>query len=103
MQEYITEYYCDPAMSLTTLAEAFSMSERSLSRYFKDRMEDTFTNVLENLRLSQAEKLLLAGKNSIREIAQKVGYSNLSTFYKAFKRRNGVTPTDWAKRNQQNL
>lgn len=98
---YIMTYYNDPAMSVTTVAEAFSMSERSLSRYFKDKMEDTFSNVLEKLRLSEAETLLLRGGVTMKEIAQQVGYANMTTFLKAFKRRYGVSPSDWVRKNQE--
>lgn len=94
---YISKYYADSAMSLSTLAEAFSMSERSLSRYFKDKMQDTFTNVLEKYRLGEAEKLLIAGNATLRDIAEQVGYANASTFLKAFKRRYGITPSEWAQ------
>ena len=94
---YISQYYNDSAISLTTVAEAFSMSERSLSRYFKDRMQDTFSSILEKYRLSEAEKLLLADDSTLRVVAEKVGYANSSTFLKAFKRRYGLTPSEWVQ------
>ena len=95
--DYISKYYQDSALSLATISEAFSMSERSMSRYFKDRMQDTFSNILEKYRLSEAEKLLLTVDSPLRIIAEQVGYANLSTFMKAFKRRYGVTPSEWAQ------
>ena len=94
--DYISKYYQDSAMSLMTISEAFSMSERSMSRYFKECMQDTFSNVLEKYRLSEAEKLLLTGDSPLRIVAEQVGYANLSTFMKAFKRRYGLTPSEWA-------
>jgi len=100
--DYISRFYNDSAMSLATIADAFSMSERSMSRYFKDRMQDTFSNILEKYRLSEAEKLLLGGDYTLRLIAEQVGYANLSTFLKAFKRRYGVTPTEWALQAKEN-
>lgn len=98
--EYIMAYYSDPAMSVATVAEAFSLSERSLSRYFKDRMEDTFSNILEKIRLSEAETLLLRGNSTMKDIACQIGYANLTTFLKAFKRRYGLTPSDWVRKNR---
>ena len=64
--EYIMRYYADSAMSLSTMAEAFAMSERSLSRYFKERMDDTFSALLEKKRLSEAENLLRQGKHTMK-------------------------------------
>lgn len=71
------------------------MSERSLSRYFKDKLGETFTMTLERLRLSEAKTLLTQSGLSVKEIAEKAGYFNTITFYKAFKRRNGLTPSEW--------
>ena len=96
---YLTESYRNPNLSLSAVADAFSMSERSLSRYFKDKMEDTFSNILEKFRMSEAEQLLLQSGGPLREIATRVGYANLTTFLKAFKRRYGLNPTDWVKKN----
>ncbi len=93
--EYIMRYYADSAMSLSTMAEAFAMSERSLSRYFKERMDDTFSALLEKKRLSEAENLLRQGKHTMKEVAALVGYANTTTFLKAFKRRHGITPSEW--------
>lgn len=96
---YIRQYYSDPAMSLSTVAEAFSMSERSLSRFFRDKLQDTFSNMLEKIRLSEAEKLLREDR-SLQDVADSVGYANVSTFTKAFKRRYGATPTEWGRQNR---
>lgn len=71
------------------------MSERSLSRYFKERMDDTFSALLEKKRLSEAENLLRQGKHTMKEVAALVGYANTTTFLKAFKRRHGITPSEW--------
>ena len=86
-------------MSLSTVAEAFSMSERSLSRFFRDKLQDTFSNMLEKIRLSEAEKLLREDR-SLQDVADSVGYANVSTFTKAFKRRYGATPTEWGRQNR---
>ena len=75
------------------------MSERSLSRFFRDKLQDTFSNMLEKIRLSEAEKLLREDR-SLQDVADSVGYANVSTFTKAFKRRYGATPTEWGRQNR---
>ena len=47
----------------------------------------------------EAEKLLREDR-SLQDVADSVGYANVSTFTKAFKRRYGATPTEWGRQNR---
>ncbi len=95
MKLYIKENYSDSNLSLTMLSDVFVMSESTLSKYFKSKLGINFSTYLEKLRLGEAEKLLINSQLSITEISCKVGYANTTTFYKAFKRKHGVSPTEW--------
>ena len=55
--------------------------------------------MLEKIRLSEAEKLL-GEDRPLQDIAERVGYANVSTFAKAFKRRYGATPAEWGRQNR---
>lgn len=52
----------------------------------------TFAALLDDVRRAQAEHLLRAGRSTIEEIAARLGYSEPSTFYRAFRRWRGTTP-----------
>jgi AraC-like DNA-binding protein len=52
----------------------------------------TFAALLDDVRRAQAERLLRAGQATIEEIATRLGYSEPSTFYRAFRRWRGTTP-----------
>ncbi len=72
-------------------AKALNMSVRSLHRALSE--EDTsFRGLLELLRRERAASLLGNPRYSIGEVAFLLGFSELSSFYRAFKRWNGMTP-----------
>ena len=75
------------------------MSEKYFSAFFKNKKGINFSVYLEGVRMRHAQEALAAGELSVAQIAQTVGYANPNTFYKAFKRYTGVTPSQW--KNQQ--
>ena len=68
------------------------MSEASFSRFFKYRTEMNFTEYINGIRLSMAQKLLIETNKSIHEISLECGYDNLSYFNRQFKTHNKMTP-----------
>ena len=90
---HLQENYADPCLSLGSLAELFDMSESSMSRFFKAHMGENFSSYLEKIRLSEAETLLSSSQLPVKDIASMVGYTTPATFYKAFRRKWGVSPT----------
>ena len=59
-----------------------------------------FSAYIEKLRIQQAEKLIMEKKLSIREIAEEVGYQNITTFYNAFRKIEKCTPTEWRQQKE---
>lgn len=90
---HLQENYADPGLSLGSLAELFDMSESTMSRFFKAHMGENFSSYLEKIRLSEAETLLSSSQLPVKDIATMVGYTTPATFYKAFRRKWGVSPT----------
>lgn len=102
IQLYLLENYANPALSLSILAERFDMSESSMSRFFKTHMGVTFSAYVENLRLTEAETLLSTSALSVKDVSILVGYTTTTTFYKAFRRKWGISPTTHRKIVQKN-
>lgn len=78
----------------TTVAQAMAISCRKL----KDRLEQgstSFSQVLNDYRQQLATRLLLETDESIAEIVYLTGFAEPSTFYRAFKRWEGVTPIEF--------
>jgi AraC-like DNA-binding protein len=85
-----------PELSIGAVARRHSVSLRQAQRLFSDNGE-TFTEFLTEQRLLLARKLLLNprhGRLKISDVAQSAGFSDLSYFNRAFRRRFGMTPTD---------
>lgn len=90
---YIQANYTDHALCMSSLAERFGLSEVYLSQFIKEQAGVNFSTYLENIRMTCAQKLLITTKNSVTDIAQAVGYSSSTSFRRAYKRINGVSPT----------
>jgi AraC-like DNA-binding protein len=75
------------------VSRRLAMSERSLRRGLA--AEGTkLTEILSRLRLERATTLLEGGRCSISEVAYLLGFSELSSFHRAFKRWTGRTPAE---------
>ncbi|MBE9168810.1 helix-turn-helix transcriptional regulator [Pleurocapsales cyanobacterium LEGE 06147] len=79
--------------SILELAQQVGLGESTLRGGFRKLFDTTVIGYLTSLRMEQAELLLRERKLSIGEVANSVGYSNLSHFSAAFKRHFGITPS----------
>ena len=92
MQEHMTE-----EVSLNILAEEFHLSAQYISQLFKNEIGVNFLAYLTNIRMEQAKKLLLSSQLSIAEISERSGYADYRVFTKAFKKAEGVTPSQYRR------
>ena len=92
---YIKLNYRD--ISIKQLSEHFHFNEDYFNRLLKLRTGMTYTQYVQNLRLGEAESLLLHTNLTIDDIATKVGYSNKGYFYKIFTEKNNLTPAKYRK------
>lgn len=83
--------------TLKTVAEHLNYDYQYLSKLFAQRINMTFTEYLNNYRISQACYLLKNSAQSIGEIAFNCGYSNLRTFHRNFKKITGISPREYRK------
>jgi AraC-like DNA-binding protein len=73
------------------------MSDSTFSRYFKAASGQTFTDMVMQLPLTRACRLLRRTTDSVADIATSVGYQNLSNFNRQFLRAYGMTPRQYRK------
>ena len=88
--EYIENNYKDG--SLAKIAEDLHYDFFWLSREIKRQTGKTYTELVQEKRLSQAAFLLNNTKLRIQEISTTVGYNNQSYFYKLFEEKYGTSP-----------
>ena len=82
------------------LAGRFGFSERSFNRYWKACMKETPHQYLISLRMKEAKCLLVETRLSVGEIAGKVGYASLESFGFAFRKRFGISPHAFRRRQR---
>lgn len=85
-------------ISLETIAKVASMTKNAFCKYFKKRTNKTYFRFLNELRIENASKLLLANNDlSIAEIADKSGFNNISNFNRQFKMVKQLVPSEYRK------
>ncbi len=87
---YLEENYRDG--SLTEIAGRLHYELPSLSRLIRQKTGKNYTELLQEKRLSQAAWLLRNTARNVDEIANAVGYENLSYFHRLFAARYGLSP-----------
>lgn len=97
---FMSRHYMED-VSLQWVADHVSVSSYYLSKLFSMVRGKTFVEVLTEIRVEQACRLLSDSVLSIKQIAERVGYSDSSYFTRAFKRQTGTTPSGF-RRNSQN-
>ncbi len=96
--DYIQQNYKDPAISVDKVAEMFHISVSYYSKLFNEFVGMTFPEYINDLRLTFAQELLAENsKISIQRVSEVSGFSNLSYFSAQFKKKYGVTPTNFRK------
>ncbi len=90
----IVEHLPDGPPSQQQIAEALHVSNRTLQRKLKDE-GTSFLDLLQDTRLQLARKYLRHPNRSVVETAYLLGFSEPSTFSRAFKRWTGVAPADF--------
>lgn len=92
MQEHLAE-----EISLSVLADEFHLSTQYIRQLFKSEIGVNFLTYLTNIRMENAKKLLLATSLPISDISERSGYGDYRVFTKAFKKSEGVTPSQYRR------
>lgn len=87
---YIEENYMRD-ISLEETAQKICITSVYLSRLFKNLLHINFIELLTDVRISHAIRLIQNSDDTIREIGEKVGYQSQTYFYKVFKKNTGMT------------
>lgn len=97
IKKYVDLHYQESNSGIEYVADIFGISPKYLSRKFKEETGITFTSYLTECRINQSKNMLVQTNLSINEIGQQVGYPIVSTFIRAFKKINGISPSEYRK------
>lgn len=94
IEKFVKEHYHEE-LSLVKLSKKYFMSPVYLGRLFKNTTGESFTDYVNQCRICSATKLLESDELMVCEISEKVGYKDINYFYKIFKGKKGITPSEY--------
>ena len=100
IEAFFQENYASPVTE-QDLARVLAVSKRQTSRILRERCGKSFHEKLEEIRMSHAQRYLRQGELTVEETAFRVGYASASGFFVAFKKRFGMTPTQYRRMTEQ--
>jgi AraC-like DNA-binding protein len=87
----------DANLSLWALAKHTGASSNYISQTLNEVMGESFFDFVNSYRIAEAKTLLATTNESVLNITYDVGFNARSSFYNAFKRHTGQTPTSYRK------
>lgn len=94
---YYMEKNYDQDLKLETFAKMFNYNSNYLGKVFRKEIGDSFNNILDSIRITNAKRLLAKTDLKVYQISERVGYSNIDYFYLKFKKYVGISPKEYKK------
>ena len=86
-------------ITLGDIAKHFWVSQSTISQTFKNKLGVSFYRCVTQRRLIAAKSLIIEGV-PLESVSQKVGFSDYSSFYRAFKQEFGISPRQFRKKQE---
>ena len=93
-RDYLTKHYAS-CFDLGEVADYSCMSKYHFCRVFSEVFGESPYQYIAKIRIEQAKKLLITSKFSINDICEKVGYSSIGSFSVLFRKKTGMSPTQY--------
>lgn len=97
IKKSVEHNFSDPKFTVEQIANDMLMNYSYICSAFKKETGSTINQYIKNHRMSRAVELIHSGLHDIPEIAENVGFSDVSYFSKCFKQYFGVTPKTYIK------
>lgn len=94
-KEYVKAHYADEELCLEQIADALDVNLQYMCFLFKKNTDMTIGNYILQTRMEMAGKLFQRTNCNVSEVAQKVGFLDVSYFSKCFKKYFGVSPKQY--------
>ncbi|MFR8169791.1 MAG: response regulator [Marvinbryantia sp.] len=94
---YYMERNYDKDLRLEAFSKMFHYNSSYLGKIFRKEMGDSFNNILDTIRITNAKRLLAETDLKVYQISERVGYSNIDYFYLKFKKYVGISPREYKK------
>jgi AraC-like DNA-binding protein len=97
VKEFVSQQYSEP-ISLSAAARVAGIEEKYFSTFFHAKVGVRFRDWLSHVRITRAQELMSARNHSITRVAHAVGFGDLRTFQRTFKKCTGMTPLEFKHR-----
>jgi AraC-like DNA-binding protein len=94
---YVVKQLPDGMPSISQAATKFNMSPSTLKKHLNQE-DANFTEICDTVRKNIAVKMISVKQKSLKEIGNHLGFSNSSTFNRAFKRWTNMSPTEYRQK-----
>ncbi len=95
-KDYLETHYSEE-ISLENVAEQVNISPQYFSKLIKKNTGFNFIDWLSMLRVKKAKELLSNSNYTVKEVCFMVGYKDPNYFSRIFKKRIGITPSEYVK------
>ena len=99
MTAWLEEHFSEN-ISLGDFADAFGYSRQHISTLFHEITGTSFSDYLRQLRLLEAQRLLVTTKLTVTEISERSGFPNPKALHTAFGNYFGMTPANYRRENR---
>jgi AraC-like DNA-binding protein len=96
LRGFVDQHYAE-AITASTAAKVVGLAEKYFSTFFHQKVGTTFGAWLRQYRIAKAKELLWSRNLTVSQVAERVGFRDLSTFIRAFKKRENLTPSAYKK------
>ena len=100
-EKYVAENFCDPNISLISVAKYVGLSSAHFSTVFSQTLGRSFINYLTAMRIERAKELMSTTNMKLSAIAMEIGYNEPNYFSHVFRKLEGITPKEYRNRMQQ--
>ena len=88
-------------ITLQDIADSVFVSKGECCRFFKKSVKMSPYDYLINYRINESMKLLKGSNSSILDIAERVGFNNVSHYIQIFRKKTGLTPHEYRNSKQE--
>lgn len=94
----LAEKYPDPTLDLDQVAKELPISPKRLSRILNQEVGISFRQLLRDVRIEEAKRILTSRQLSVKEVAARVGFADSHYFSRSFRESTGLKARDYQGR-----
>ena len=94
----LAEKYPDPGLDLDQVARELPISAKRLSRILNQQVGVSFRQLLRDMRIEEAKRILTSHQVSVKDVAARVGFSDSHYFSRSFRESTGLKAREYQSR-----